>query len=366
MHGSIINRMDFYITISLKSPLLIGEGRYRKVKDAKDKMCIQVDPYEIPGPADPDAFAAIPDAIPVCRNDSRDILGLIQDALTGRGGSEGLASAMAGKLKYYIPGASLRGALRAYAERIFRTLSPSEDELLCCDPFAVNKERRDRFCGKALEKEEGRNVYEKQCPVCRLFGSTRVASHIRVEDAYPDPNKPGRVVIRDGIALDRFTGAIAKGPFRVLLLEDFVFKGRISLLNYEYWQPGLMAYLLRDLSMGRISLGGGKNKGYGRIGAEVTKIRIQGYGANGELPAVLRSIGFRDGPGSEVDPWVAKLLEPCKEEDHPFRRSYCVSNPTIAQENFFWLGLAGAFAEGRKGFLPLDHRPSPADSVAPQ
>jgi CRISPR/Cas system CSM-associated protein Csm3 (group 7 of RAMP superfamily) len=46
-----------------------------------------------------------------------------------------------------------------------------------------------------------------------MFGNTSLASRVRIEDAYPDRDKPKpKLEERNGVAIDRVFGSVAVGP----------------------------------------------------------------------------------------------------------------------------------------------------------
>ena len=156
----------------------------------------------------------------------------------------------------YLPGSSLKGVLRSHAERIARTLG-----LRCCDPLG------DGSCGRRLEGREGLSSpqkYAELCTICRLFGHTVQASHLCISDAYPQ-TPILRTERRDGVAIDRVSGAVAGGPFSLEVVTEGRFATQLSLHNFQLWQVGLLAIALRDLERGRVPIGFGKSRGLGRV-----------------------------------------------------------------------------------------------------
>jgi len=119
----------------------------------------------------------------------------------------------AGGRTIYLPGSSLKGAIRAHAERIVRTVGkdqrnpPSKsDQLWANDPLS------DKY--EYLEKiTSGSEIYKLSCFTDQMFGNTSIASRIRIEDAYPDAAQPLKIEERNGVAIDRVFGSVAVGPF---------------------------------------------------------------------------------------------------------------------------------------------------------
>lgn len=172
-----------------------------------------------------------------------------------------------GRPTVFLPGSSLKGTMRAYCERIARTVKPDADSGWCCNPF------HDTFCGKLTENEEcAVNRYAKACVICRIFGNTRLGSHLRISDAYP----MGKVKLeqRDGVAIDRVSGAVAAGPFNLEVVTQGAFRTTLTLRNFQLWQIGLLAIAMRDISRGMVPIGYGKSKGFGRVSLSYQNLTI--------------------------------------------------------------------------------------------
>lgn len=167
--------------------------------------------------------------------------------------------------RVYIPGSSLKGVFRTYAEKIARTVGAR-----CCNPFD------DTFCGKKANEAKvsaGTAIYSDRnyaCRICQLFGSTAMASRIKFNDAYPLDGHPPKTETRTGVAIDRILGSVAHGPFDFEVVTTGTFKTAIHLRNFELWQLGLLALVLRDLEEGLIPIGFGKSRGLGEVTAQVT------------------------------------------------------------------------------------------------
>lgn len=165
----------------------------------------------------------------------------------------------------YIPGSSLKGVFRCYAEKIARTV-----EAKCCNPFD------DDFCGKKLENnKQGDAVYQRSCRICKLFGSTAMASRIKFNDGYPLQGQTPMTETRTGVAIDRILGSVAHGPFDFEVVTQGTFATTIQLRNFEVWQLGLLALVLRDLEEGFIPIGFGKSRGLGDVEAKVTLFKVR-------------------------------------------------------------------------------------------
>jgi len=105
----------------------------------------------------------------------------------------------------YIPGSSLKGRVRAEAERIAR-----QKGMVVCYPPKV-----DNMCGS-------KGNINALCICCRIFGTAgnvSVASKVKFRDAYP-LDTVGALLERTGIAIDRETGLLLRVLF--ILFKQFL------------------------------------------------------------------------------------------------------------------------------------------------
>ncbi len=191
----------------------------------------------------------------------------------------------------FIPGSSMKGMIRSYAEKICRSLR--DKPVPVCLPYVdVGKEDRHEkdqaSCGlriSAYKKKKpipSPKIYSLSCPVCRLFGSHEFIGRCSASDAYltADANKPGGHVleIRDGVAIDRFTGGAAKGAkYDLEVLTKGEFETVLDVRNFERWQMGLLGLVIRDMEEGLVRLGFGKSRGLGRFQAQITEFHLGYY-----------------------------------------------------------------------------------------
>jgi CRISPR-associated RAMP protein (TIGR02581 family) len=221
-----------------------------------------------------------------------------------------------GQETVYLPGSSLKGVLRAHCERLARTVQPDgvgqqlSERRLSCDPLHA------RFsCAHQWEEEKQRakqrnrgvptaEIYRRSCFVCRLFGNTSFASHLRLTDAYPDDLAAVRTEERNGVAIDRVYGSVAVGPFNYETATAGAFTCHIQVRNFTVVQLGLLALALRDLDTQRLGVGFAKSRGLGRVKASVQAVtfRYPACALNGSLtllgmdkprslPTVLAGVG---------------------------------------------------------------------------
>jgi len=189
----------------------------------------------------------------------------------------------------FLPGSSLKGMIRAYAEKICRSLR--DDPVPVCLPYLrpgreTKGETRQASCGLQLGKNKelsSCDIYRVSCPTCRLFGSLSFAGRFSTSDAYltDEFRAKGSPVfeIRDGVAIDRITGGTAGGAkYDLEVLTRGEFGATIEIRNFERWQIGLIGLVLRDMEQGLVRLGFGKSRGLGRFQAKIKSFRVVYYG----------------------------------------------------------------------------------------
>lgn len=215
-----------------------------------------------------------------------------------------------------LPGASLRGVLRAQVERIARTVAmralagetaaggaAAAFARACpaCDPFdtrryaseerrrtlracaAEQKEHAERAAAAGAAPAEVRETPES-CPACALFGSIRRGSRLWIADAKIVEGK-ACYRLRDFVAIDRFTGGALDGAkFDALPLYSPAFDVRLLLWDAEGWELAALALALRDLHDGLATVGSGAAKGFGR--AQVRDLAVRTGEAAPGLPAL--------------------------------------------------------------------------------
>ena len=181
----------------------------------------------------------------------------------------------AGGKSIFLPGSGLKGAIRAHAERIVRTVGsdkkPSNgsnnNTIWASDPVNDNYEH--------LKKLSPPEIYKNSSFTDQMFGNTEIASRFRVEDAYPIDQKQIRLEERNGVAIDRVFGSVAVGPFNYQVCTAGEFKTKLHLKNFTLAQLGLIGLVLRDLNDGWFGLGFAKSRGLGTVEVILNSAKIQ-------------------------------------------------------------------------------------------
>lgn len=199
----------------------------------------------------------------------------------------------------YIPGPSLKGVVRAQAERICRSLDSEAGQRARLErrrnlgddqrvPLADNPlgngttygglDDMQYSSGRAIEamqlegKERTAIVYRRSSFVSQMFGHTSLAGRVRFADAYA-ADEP-LLEERNGVAIDRIYGSVAVGPFNYETAVSGNFVTKIDFKNVTLAQLGLLGLALRDLAEGRVGLGFGKSRGLGRVKIEFKRLDI--------------------------------------------------------------------------------------------
>jgi CRISPR/Cas system CSM-associated protein Csm3 (group 7 of RAMP superfamily) len=182
-----------------------------------------------------------------------------------------------GSKTIYLPGSSLKGAIRAHAERIVRTVGGEQSDRNNPNKLWANNPITDDYdyLPKNKSGKDGAEIHKLSSFTDRLFGNTSLASRLRIEDAYPDPAKPVKTEERNGVAIDRVFGSVAEGPFNYQVCTAGEFQTKIHLKNFTLSQLGLIGLVLRDLNDGWFGIGFAKSRGLGTVQVKLNSAVVQ-------------------------------------------------------------------------------------------
>lgn len=169
----------------------------------------------------------------------------------------------------FIPGSSFKGVLRSNAERISASLYQGRTDIK--EPCFITDDKNSYVCishTRDVSKVKPKEIWDRMCPVCRLFGSPHFASKIAIKDMTVDKDTWfDHYERRDGVAIDRGTETAAEGK-----LYDFEivpagveFDLNIVIENATDKDLGLFYLALKDFERGEAFVGGSKTKGLGNI-----------------------------------------------------------------------------------------------------
>lgn len=179
----------------------------------------------------------------------------------------------AGGRSIYLPGSGLKGAIRAHAERIVRTVGSERYNSQKPNYPWANDPLNDKY--DYLKDKSARDIYKFSSFTDQMFGNTSIASRIRIEDAYPIDAKQLKIEERNGVAIDRVFGSVAVGPFNYQVCTAGEFRTKIHLKNFSLAQLGLIGLVLRDLDDGWFGLGFAKSRGLGMVEVKFNSSVVQ-------------------------------------------------------------------------------------------
>jgi len=252
----------------------------------------------------------------------------------------------------YLPGSSLKGAIRAHCERIVRTLGgqrPSDGDVWTCNPLTDKApDPNDLSCSKRLDDQNkalkrdnmpkltGSQSYSSSCTICQLFGNMSTGSHARIADAYPiNPDEISREE-RNGVAIDRVYGSVAVGPFNFEVLTAGEFTTKITVKNFTTAQLALIALAIRDFDQQRVSIGFAKSRGLGQVNMKVSRVTIH-YPTGVVEDGQLRMIGNKTDPfGDNIIVGAGQLVD--DPDDYGFPNPDSINVNTQAQSDDYGLG----------------------------
>ncbi len=191
---------------------------------------------------------------------------------------EAVRTTLEGQPSVYLPGSSLKGVMRAHAERLLMS-----EEIPTTPTF--DTDGRHAF----QQRTPGTEAYAGTCPLGRTFGNLHVKGHVAVSDhvpgGYDAPGSAERlqqielantVEQRNGVGIDRLMGSAKRGAlFAQEVVVQGRFDGRILMRNVQLFQLALVLLVLRDLDQGYVQIGSGTTRGNGWVRANPRELVIE-------------------------------------------------------------------------------------------
>ena len=198
-----------------------------------------------------------------------------------------------GKQTVYLPGSSLKGVFRTRYEQLARLLGQKPcsvfDRFDCCSQKLNEKHKYDKA-------KDGTQRYYESCAACRLFGSLELGSRIRFTDAYPVNPDAIKYGIRNGVGIDRRTGAASTGAlYDFEVVESGAFQFNIHFINFAPYQLALILEILNDIDNGFVSFGMGASRGNGSMkvaNREDLPLQYRSYKKENDLAAPMEERMF--------------------------------------------------------------------------
>ena len=159
-----------------------------------------------------------------------------------------------------IPGNTMKGALKIKAQQILRTL------------------KNGKGCKESTPSHQDRYCDDRYCPVCHLFGRQGSIAKVYFSDAYPiseDKLLDKKHRSMDQIAVDPKTGSSKDNAKQNALFAygpEFTFKCELVLTDADFKTLAFLMYLLRELNLGEIPMGGKKTLGFGHIQGRIAQM----------------------------------------------------------------------------------------------
>jgi CRISPR-associated RAMP protein (TIGR02581 family) len=204
-----------------------------------------------------------------------------------------------GQGRPFIPGSSLKGVIRTTAEQIARAAAgpsgaclPTGDDEDQCITKSMLAEAQKQAAKERWNDEHWANWYwDHSCLTCQTFGSTRLASHVKVKDLAVDQiTWFDQFQVRDGVAIDRDKGTVAEKKLYdyEVVPAGVGFKLEIVVENAEEWQWGMVWLSLQPFLAGNGAVGGFTSRGLGWTKLEGPKLIL--VEPNGNPGALLDAL----------------------------------------------------------------------------
>lgn len=169
--------------------------------------------------------------------------------------------------KPFIPGSSLRGAVRAYVERIVRAFEPDvgngkgASNPTKNEEWSIPPKKKQELAGGEDYEEQ---IYRQSCRVERVFGSPWLASRVRFTDL--PMITPAEPELRDTVAIDREKESVANKYDFEALPAGVRFQFELIAENLDEGEElGLVLLGIQALERGEILIGGFKGRGLGHV-----------------------------------------------------------------------------------------------------
>lgn len=213
----------------------------------------------------------------------------------------------------FLPGSTLKGAIRMAVERLVPTLNLPG--MRSCgfaagsrvDCVSVQEGRR-REAQELADGALAEFLSEHTCDTCRLFGSPLQAGRVLFADLAAEPGWEALAELRDGAPIDRDTErAYERRRFDFEVVPAGTpFRCEIAAENLSDPDLGLLALGVLELVHGQVVLGGGKSRGLGRCHVEIEAVERVRFGPDYRAEVLAYA---REGSMADVGPAVPFLTE---------------------------------------------------------
>jgi CRISPR-associated RAMP protein (TIGR02581 family) len=215
----------------------------------------------------------------------------------------------------FIPGSSLKGALRSAVERRVKwlgltscQLTPGNDSCLSltADKELMLDDGRQQWRALPLAKRK-QDIEKDLCDTCKVFGSPVFAAKVRLDDLpiVEDLEElaASLVEVRDGVGIDRDSGTAADGAkFDYEVVASLTaFRFFLSAENLEPPQFALLSIGLLEMMNGAVPIGGKVTRGLGHCRLLLPKVYY---------------VDFPQGDALTLAPQLLDYLRPSQEREN--------------------------------------------------
>ncbi|MCA9742059.1 hypothetical protein KC734_10995 [candidate division KSB1 bacterium] len=247
----------------------------------------------------------------------------------------------------YLPGSSLKGALRAAVERIAPNLKATacglfledaeqETNTIKCmtpqkkgglgdvyrelekalgQPYDTHRAKLTTLINGQADMPETKTIQEEHllmalaanlCDACKAFGSPFMASPVYFHDAPVNEDSwIGLTQVRDGVGIDRDSGrAVDRIKYDYEIVPpDTVFDFSLTVESGDGKTLGLVALALHELKNGNIPLGGIRTRGLGRCDLQNATVQYIDFN---DLKSYLLDNTWKE---MSIDEFITKHIE---------------------------------------------------------
>jgi CRISPR-associated protein Csm3 len=227
----------------------------------------------------------------------------------------------------FIPGSSLKGALRSAVERRAEWLGLTSCRLEPGYPSCLSTNHLAAERWRSLPLEERREEFDQElCDTCKLFGSTSFAAKVHLDDLPVveslEEITSSLIEVRDGVGIDRDSGTAAEGvKFDYEVVASLTaFRFSLTSENLESAQSALLSLGLLEMMNGAVPLGGKSTRGLGRCRLSLQRLYHVAFTQGDALtlatqlldhlrPPKEREVGLKEDPRAFLLKVVQDYLE---------------------------------------------------------
>jgi len=177
----------------------------------------------------------------------------------------------------FIPGASLKGALRARAEALVQSVGGQVRDFKALEDDLQKNFRTIITDTTSDDQAKAVSVWRDSTLIDRTFGAPWIAGRLFLRDApVEEASWFGQHEVRSGVGLNRDTETAEEN-----ILYDYEvtpagtqFAFRLTLENAEDWQLGMVLLLLKPWQRGEGAIGGFRSRGLGQIKLDIAVCRF--------------------------------------------------------------------------------------------